>query len=195
MSKRLCTVDDRLGYFHCWENYADVISPSLMVGGSPGGQISRVYGIVEFSDGVQKVAPQKIKFVDEENLFLQQSADNETEENKIEVIVYALTNAHRKVLIRHMEEKFNGLISFKAHCKDRITISIARCCDVHFYSFDPTKLKGIMPPKYVYSQNTDVANYLYDKGARIAISFDELLRLIKEDIYEMRHMQNTEGIE
>lgn len=41
-----------------------------MIGGHPGGQISMIYGIVEFSDGVKRVEPTKIKFTDEENIFL-----------------------------------------------------------------------------------------------------------------------------
>lgn len=64
---RKCTVDDRLGYFHCWELYADVIAPGLTIGSHPGGQYARVFGIVEFADGVERVDPSKIKFIDEEH--------------------------------------------------------------------------------------------------------------------------------
>lgn len=64
---RKCKVNDRLGYFHCWEQYADVIAPGLTVGSHPGGQYARVFGIVEFADGVERVDPSKIKFIDEEN--------------------------------------------------------------------------------------------------------------------------------
>lgn len=39
---RLCKVDKELGYFHCWEQYGDVISPGLTIGSHPGGQYSRV---------------------------------------------------------------------------------------------------------------------------------------------------------
>lgn len=38
-----------------------------MVGGHPGGTIAQVFGIVEFSDGVKRVEPHKIEFVDEEH--------------------------------------------------------------------------------------------------------------------------------
>lgn len=61
---RFCKVDKKIGYFHCWEQYADVISPGLTVGSHPGGQYSRVFGIVEFDDGVERVDPSKIKFID-----------------------------------------------------------------------------------------------------------------------------------
>lgn len=64
---RMCKVGDEIGYFQCWEQYADVITPGLTVGSHPGGQFSRVYAIVEFSDRVERVDPSKIKFVDEEN--------------------------------------------------------------------------------------------------------------------------------
>lgn len=65
--RRLCKVENEFGYFHCWEHYADVISPGLTIGSHPGGQFSRVYGIVEFKDRVERVEPYKIKFVDAEN--------------------------------------------------------------------------------------------------------------------------------
>ena len=68
--RRLCEVDDRVGYFHCWEQYADVLMPGLTAGSSPGGQYSRIFGIVEFEDGVERVEPSHIKFVDEENSML-----------------------------------------------------------------------------------------------------------------------------
>ena len=41
---RACLVDGRPGLFHCWEHRSDVIAPSPMIGGHPGGQISMVYG-------------------------------------------------------------------------------------------------------------------------------------------------------
>ena len=65
--RRLCEVDDQLGYFHCWESYADVIAPSLMQSGHPGGQYSRVFAIVEFAEGVKRVDPTEVKFVDDKN--------------------------------------------------------------------------------------------------------------------------------
>lgn len=62
---RLCKVGEKLGYFHCWEQYGDVIFPGIAVGSPPGGQYSRVFGIVEFDDRVSRIEPSKIKFVDE----------------------------------------------------------------------------------------------------------------------------------
>ena len=71
---RLCKVNKgrtvKFGYFHCWEHYAHVIAPGLTVGSHPGGQYGRVYGIVEFEDGVERVNPSNIKFVDEQNAYL-----------------------------------------------------------------------------------------------------------------------------
>ena len=64
---RLCKVGKEFGYFHCWEQYYDVIFPGLTVGSNPdpGGQYSRVFGIVEFYDQIERVDPTKIQFVDE----------------------------------------------------------------------------------------------------------------------------------
>ena len=45
---RLCKVGETLGYFHCWEQYGDI---------NPGGQYSRVFGIVEFDDLVARIDP------------------------------------------------------------------------------------------------------------------------------------------
>lgn len=64
---RLCEVDGELGYFHTWEQRSDVVEPSIMRGGHPGGSVSRVYGIVEFKDRVRRVDPYQIKFCDEIN--------------------------------------------------------------------------------------------------------------------------------
>lgn len=67
---RLCEVKGEIGYFHCWEHRADVVDASPMIGGHPGGQISYILGIVEFSDGVKRVDPTFIKFSDETNNIL-----------------------------------------------------------------------------------------------------------------------------
>lgn len=68
---RLCTVDGKLGYFHCWEHYSKPIEPSPMIGGHPGGILSQIFGVVEFPDGVKRVDPYQIKFCDEQNEILQ----------------------------------------------------------------------------------------------------------------------------
>ena len=67
---RLCKVSKELGYFHCWEQYSDVIAPGITVGSNSGGQYSRIFGIVEFNDRIERVDPSKIQFVDETNNFL-----------------------------------------------------------------------------------------------------------------------------
>lgn len=67
---RSCIVDGRPGIFHCWEHWANVVDASPLRGGHPGGQVGRVYGIVEFSDGVKRVDPTQIKFTDEDNAWL-----------------------------------------------------------------------------------------------------------------------------
>lgn len=69
-STRSCKVDGRPGYFHTWEQYSQVVPPSPLLGGHPGGTIAQVFGIVEFSDGVERVEPYKIKFMDEEHEYL-----------------------------------------------------------------------------------------------------------------------------
>lgn len=53
------------GIFHKWMEEADVIAPSLMVGGHPGGQVARTLGIVEKENGeIMLVYPTIVRFVD-----------------------------------------------------------------------------------------------------------------------------------
>lgn len=35
--RRLCVVNGKMGYFHCWEHYSRPVEPSPMIGGAPGG--------------------------------------------------------------------------------------------------------------------------------------------------------------
>lgn len=70
--RRLCVVKDRVGYFHGWDHYSDVIEPSLLKGGHPGGTFARTYGLVEFTlpeydnevTGIERVSPLDIVFID-----------------------------------------------------------------------------------------------------------------------------------
>ena len=64
---RDCEVDGRYGYFHTWEQYSEIIPPSLLKGGHSGGVVAGVFGIVEFPEGIERVDPVKIKFVDREH--------------------------------------------------------------------------------------------------------------------------------
>jgi hypothetical protein len=51
--------------FHCWEQKSQVVAPSPMVGGHPGGTVSGVLGIVEFANGsIAEVEPTDIVFID-----------------------------------------------------------------------------------------------------------------------------------
>lgn len=80
---RLCKVNGELGYFHTWEHYSEPIEPSPMIGGHPGGILSRVYGIVEFKDGVRRIEPYKIKFCDEQNAILCEMEKHMEERNNV----------------------------------------------------------------------------------------------------------------
>ncbi len=68
---RGCTVNGKPGYFHVWEQYSKPIEASPLVGGAPAGIFSKVFGIVEFSDGVRRIDPSDICFCDEENANLE----------------------------------------------------------------------------------------------------------------------------
>lgn len=75
MNTRLCKVKGELGIFHIWEQYSELLGASPLVGGPPAGNVSRVFGIVEFSDGVRRIDPTNIAFCDEQNEILKM--DNE----------------------------------------------------------------------------------------------------------------------
>lgn len=79
--RRLCKVNNELGYFHCWEHFSKPVPAGLTIGSSPAGVISYVSGIVEFDDGVRRVDPTAIKFCDEEhaNLCVQNKYEKEHE--------------------------------------------------------------------------------------------------------------------
>lgn len=68
--RRLCKVKEEHGYFHAWENYSKPLAASPLFGGEPAGVFSKIFGIVEFEDGVRRVDPTEIKFCDEENSML-----------------------------------------------------------------------------------------------------------------------------
>ena len=67
---RDCEVGGRPGYFHMWEYFSKPVPASLTIDGPPAGVIAQVYGIVEFSDGVERVDPCSIKFTDADNHYL-----------------------------------------------------------------------------------------------------------------------------
>lgn len=68
--RRLCKVGDETGYFHTWEQFSKPLEASPFMGGAPAGVFSKVYGIVEFEDGVRRIDPEDIKFCDEQNEML-----------------------------------------------------------------------------------------------------------------------------
>lgn len=83
---RLCTVGDRTGYFHCWEYFSKPLEASPLLGGAPAGVFSKVFGIVEFADGVERVDSADIHFCDEENEMLKSFPRHRTKEEKIEML-------------------------------------------------------------------------------------------------------------
>ena len=87
---RLCEVNGELGYFHCWEHWSNVIDTSPLRGGHPGGQIGQVHGIIEFTDGVRRVDPSKIKFCDEENALLAEMAKHHQEGDALKFAFYRM---------------------------------------------------------------------------------------------------------
>lgn len=83
---RPCLVNGEYGHFHVWEQWSEPVGESLLVGGPPAGVIQRVFGIVEFPDGIRRIDPVLIKFVDQEHadLFVCSRASKQKieEENK-----------------------------------------------------------------------------------------------------------------
>lgn len=62
---RPCLVSGKTAFFHKWAEYSDVVAPSPMVGGAPGGVIKSTLAIVEYEGGtVSRCYPEEIKFLD-----------------------------------------------------------------------------------------------------------------------------------
>ncbi len=62
---RICKVEGKNALFHRWNEHCEVVEPSPMIGGTPGGQIKYITGIVEFEDGsIREVYPEAITFKD-----------------------------------------------------------------------------------------------------------------------------------
>ena len=61
---RPCHVNGKKALFHRWGERAQVIGPSLLRGGHPGGQLHDIFAVVEYEDGkVQEVTPESVCFV------------------------------------------------------------------------------------------------------------------------------------
>lgn len=57
--------EEKKALFHIWNNFAKPVAADVYAGGCPEGQISIVFGIVEYEDGsVDEVRPAQIRFVD-----------------------------------------------------------------------------------------------------------------------------------
>ena len=80
---RLCRVLGRVGYFHCWEHYSDVVPENPLRNGHPGGTISFVRALVEFPEGMGYADPEDLKFCDETHAYLCEM-DKIEKENKNE---------------------------------------------------------------------------------------------------------------
>ena len=80
---RLCTINGKLGYFHCWEHYSKPVEASLLMGGAPEGILSFVRGIIEFPEGIGYANPADIKFCDDEHAYLCAMAKHHEEMKKV----------------------------------------------------------------------------------------------------------------
>ena len=64
---RTCRYKDENYLFHCFEQYANVVGASALVGGHPGGQVSQVCAIIEDEKGnIFRVDSTAIVFTDNE---------------------------------------------------------------------------------------------------------------------------------
>lgn len=64
---RTCRYNDENYLFHCFEQSSDIVSPSIAVGGHPGGQVSGLFALIEDEKGnIFRVDPTAIVFTDNE---------------------------------------------------------------------------------------------------------------------------------
>ena len=98
---RLCTVGDRTGYFHTWEHFSKPLEASPLIGGAPAGVFSKVFGIVEFPDGVERVDPADIHLCDEENEMLKNFPRRKTREEKMKTLQKVIVQRKEKSQCEH----------------------------------------------------------------------------------------------
>lgn len=66
---RPCKFENKNYIFHCFEQHSYVISPSPMIGGHPGGQVSAVFALIEDKKGnIYRVDATRVKFTDDKFL-------------------------------------------------------------------------------------------------------------------------------
>lgn len=67
---RPCIIDGMRALFHRWEDVSEVVAPSLLKGGHPGGELRATFAIVEMADGsVCRVQPQALRFTDNAKMY------------------------------------------------------------------------------------------------------------------------------
>lgn len=145
LKSRLCQVGEKFGYFHAWEHYSKPLEASPLMGGAPAGVFSKMFGIVEFSDGVRRVDPSEIVFCDEENEIL---SENAKMNNDILIIIY---RDNYEDMFRAMNELMNYLVDLKDSMsidKRRATIDICGHIRVTFRCGDVYKMAGLRPNYY-----------------------------------------------
>ena len=57
--------EEKKALFHMWENFAKPVAADLYIGGCPEGQMSMIFGLVEYEDGTMgEVNPSQIRLDD-----------------------------------------------------------------------------------------------------------------------------------
>lgn len=57
--------EEKKALFHMWEFFSKPVAADLYIGGCPEGQMSMIFGLVEYEDGTMgEVNPSQIRFVD-----------------------------------------------------------------------------------------------------------------------------------
>ena len=81
---RTCTYEDKKYIFHCFEQHSYVISPSPMIGGHTGGQVSEVFALIEDKKGnIYRVDPTRVKFTDNKYIDYFWGLDEDKEKNNL----------------------------------------------------------------------------------------------------------------
>lgn len=82
---RPCKFENKNYIFHCFEQHSYVISPSPMIGGHPGGQVSGVFALIEDKKGnIYRVDATRVKFTDDKyhDYFLDDNEGEQQNETK-----------------------------------------------------------------------------------------------------------------
>lgn len=120
MDKRECIANDKVALFHTFEQYSEIVPPSLMARGHSGGVIAEIFAIVEYEDGtVGRVRISSLQFT-----------DKKAEESAIQPIHHRHNPTEEKTRCKHCQNNDNLNAVIYADTKNKEYFVYCRSCGI-----------------------------------------------------------------